>query len=81
MRNLFNRGRIWMLTVASGGGLFALETCDPNARDLVLGGVESAATGLASTLIQAFFQSLATDGEGTATTVRAIIENAAAIYT
>lgn len=74
MRALLTRSRLWLLTVAAGGGLFVLEGCDPTVRDTILGGVGSAATGLASTFIEAFFQSLMADEEEAVTTVRAIIE-------
>ncbi len=75
MRSLYIRTRLWLLTVASGGGLFVLEGCDPDVRDTVLTGVGSAATGLAGTFINAFVQSLQADEEETAATVRAIIEH------
>ncbi|MCK4343222.1 MAG: hypothetical protein KAY37_16030 [Phycisphaerae bacterium] len=74
MRPLFYRGRKWLLTLAAGGGLFVLESCDPTVRDTVLGGVGSAATGLAGTFIEAFIQSLQADEEEVATTVKAILE-------
>jgi len=60
--------------MASGGGWFLLEGCDPTVRDTVLGGVGTAATSLSSTFIQAFIQSLQADDEDAATTVRGIIE-------
>lgn len=75
MRRLLFRTRMWLLAVGAGGGLFVLEGCDPTVRDTVLGGVGTAATGLATTLIQAFVQSLQADAqEETAATVRAIID-------
>lgn len=74
MRTLFIRGRIWLYTLVSGGGLFVLEGCDPTVRDTVLGGVGSAATGLSSTFIEAFIQSLMAEEEETVTTVKAIVE-------
>ncbi|MEW6198883.1 MAG: hypothetical protein AB1601_09495 [Planctomycetota bacterium] len=80
MRRLLRRGQLWMLTVASGGGLFVLEGCDPAVRNTVLEGVSSAATSLSSTFIGAFFQSLLADEEETATTVRAIIDTASQIF-
>lgn len=47
--------------LSAGGSLAVLDTCNPEVRDTVLGGVEAATTGFAATLIQAFFQGLATD--------------------
>ncbi len=66
------RGQVWALLIASGGGLFVLESCDPTVRDTVLNGVGGAASSLATTFIQAFMESL-TNGEpnDTATTVQA----------
>jgi hypothetical protein len=75
MRSLFRRSQWWLLTVASGGSLWALDACDAAVRDTVLNGLGSAATSLSSTFIQAFFQSLMTPDEGAATTVRAIVEH------
>lgn len=75
MRGLLLRGRIWLLSAVSGGSLLVLSGCDPNARDTILGGVESSVTTLLTTFIQAFFESvLATDDDSTVTTVRAIVE-------
>ena len=74
MRALLKHGRIWTMLVASGGGLLVLDGCDPTVRDTMLNGVGSAATGLASTFIQAFIQSLqAQAADNTSpTTVKAI---------
>jgi hypothetical protein len=49
----------WVAVMASGGSLMVLDTCNPQVRDTILGGVSSAATGLTSTFIQAFFEGLA----------------------
>jgi len=65
---------LWLLSIASGGGLLALGACDPAVRETVLTGVGTAMTDLASTFIEAFIQSLMTQEEETATTVRAFIE-------
>jgi hypothetical protein len=51
--------------------LLALDACDATVRDTVLQGVGTAATGLVSTFIQAFIQSLATPEENVPTTVQA----------
>jgi hypothetical protein len=76
MQSCFLRGRIWLLTAVSGGGLFVLGGCDPTVRDTVLAGVESATTTLVTTFITAFFQSVLTAGEeATVTTVKAVIEH------
>lgn len=74
MRTLLTRTRFWLLGVMSGGSLLALDACDATVRDTVLSGIGSAATGLATTFIQAFIESLASEPEDTATTVRAIID-------
>ena len=74
MRNLLLRGKIWLMVTASGGGLFVLGGCDPEVRDTMLSGAESAATTLMSTIISAFFQSVLATEEETATTVKAFIE-------
>ena len=74
MRSWKSRGWKWVAIAASGGSLFVLDTCDPTVRDTVLSGVGSATTSLASTFIQAFFESLqqkANDQTTTTSTVRA----------
>ena len=63
MRSLLRRGRVWVMLLGTGGGVFALQGCEPAVRETVLGGVSNAATSLATTFIQAFFQSLATDNQ------------------
>ncbi len=67
MRGLLHRSRVWVLTVGMAGGVFVLESCDATVRDTVLTGVGSAATGLASTFIQAFIQSLQAQDQTTTT--------------
>ena len=75
MRALLTRSRIWLLSVAAGGGMFILEGCDATVRDDVLAGVGTAATGLATTFINAFFQGLINEGtDDAATVVRAVVE-------
>ena len=74
MQALRRRSRVWLLAAAAGGSLYVLEGCDPAVRDTVLQGVSTAATGLSTTFIEAFFQSLMTEEDTTATTVRADIE-------
>ncbi len=74
MRTLLNRRRLWCLAVAAGGGLFALQGCDPAVRDTVLGGVGTAATSLTGTFIQAFIESLKADNADAATTVKADVD-------
>ena len=46
------------LTSLAVGSTLVLSGCDPNVRSTVLGGVESASTGLVAAFISAFFQSL-----------------------
>jgi hypothetical protein len=71
MRRVLSGGRRWWWVMA--GGTFVLAGCDPTVRDTVLGGVQSATTGLFSSLIAAFFESLATEEE-TITTVMRMVE-------
>jgi hypothetical protein len=51
--------------LAVGGSAFQLSGCDPQVRSTLLSGLQTTSTGLASTLITAFFLSLADDGTGT----------------
>jgi hypothetical protein len=81
MRSLLRRGRIWLIAAASGGSVLVLQGCDPAVRDTVLQGVGAATTGLSSTFIQAFFQSLLTEEEEGPTTVRADSDLAERIFT
>jgi len=75
MRALLTRCRLWWLMVVSGGGVAVLAGCDPTVREQVLTGVGGAATGLATTFIEAFFQALINkEAEGDGATVRAILE-------
>lgn len=78
MRSLSRRGRVWLVGLAIGSPL-VLGGCDPTVRETVLGGVAEAATGLTSTFIQAFFQSLLAPEEDSdaPTTVMRPIVNAA----
>lgn len=69
MRRLLNRGRIGVLAVGVGS-LMALQGCQTDVRDTVLGGVNAAATSLATTFINAFFLSIQTQDEGAPTTVQ-----------
>jgi putative exporter of polyketide antibiotics len=71
MQGLLRRSRGWVLALACGGSLLALNACDPTVRDTVLQGVGTAATGLVTTFIQAFIQSLSTTDENVPTTVQA----------
>jgi hypothetical protein len=75
MQSLLLRGRMWLLTAVSGGGLLVLGGCDPTVRDTMLAGLESATTTLVTTLITAFFESVLTAGDdSTVTTVKAVVE-------
>jgi putative exporter of polyketide antibiotics len=62
MRHLLSR-RIRHSVLAAGSGAFVLSGCDPNVRDTVLSGVEAATTGLFTTAVAAFFQSLQSEEE------------------
>jgi len=74
MRRMFFRARKWALLTAAGG-VFVLSGCDTTVRDTVLSGVESASTVLTTTFLQAFFQSLMSQGEGAATVVQATVDS------
>ena len=80
MRRWALKGQIWLLTLASGGGLLVLEGCDDTVRETVLGGVESASTTLLTTFLNAFFESVVSDTDNTVTTVRAITEHAQSFF-
>src|SRR5262245_8404876 len=68
MRGWLRRGRIHLVAWTFGGSVLVLQGCDPGVRDTVLGGVESAGTTLATTFIQAFFQSLTAPDDNNTTT-------------
>lgn len=51
--------------LAVGGTAFQLSGCDPAVRSTLLSGLQQTTTGLSTTLITAFFQSLADDGDAT----------------
>lgn len=70
MRFFAKKARVLMVIAGAGTTFQVLEGCDPTVRETVLGGVESASTGLAATFIQAFFQTL-TAPEDEPTTVQA----------
>jgi hypothetical protein len=81
MRTLLKRSRVWALSLATGASLLALDACDATVRDTVLQGVGTAATGLVSTFIQAFIESLSQPDQTTPTTVKAINEPSPQIFT
>jgi hypothetical protein len=82
MNSLLKRGRARLVVLALGGGLLALQGCDPTVRDTVLNGVGSAATSLAGTFIQALIESMQKSGDpnDTTTTVRADVEVAPEVF-
>lgn len=51
--------------LALGGSAFQLSGCDPQVRSTVLSGLQSTTTGLMTTLVTAFFLSLADDNSNT----------------
>lgn len=82
MRAPMTRTRRWLIAVAVGGSPFVLEGCDPNVRQQVLSGVGQAATGLATTFIDAFFQALINDAkEDEPTTVMTLPADLPHIFT
>jgi len=79
---LMRRARSRLMALTLGGGLLALQGCDPTVRDTVLTGVGSAATTLAGTFIQAFIESLQPDEEEqTPTTVMVDRDPTARVFT
>lgn len=68
MSVILKRGRVWLVLISTGGGLLVFDGCDPSVRSTVLSGIGSAASGLATTLIQAAVQSLSNQGQDTQTT-------------
>jgi hypothetical protein len=80
MQTLLRRSRYWVLGLAMSGSLLALDACDTTVRDTVLQGVGTAATGLVSTFIQAFIQSLAAPDQNVPTTVHAIDLDAPQVF-
>jgi hypothetical protein len=80
MRGLLRRSRGWAVGLACGGSLLALDACDPTVRDTVIQGVGAAATGLVSTFIQAFIQSLTAPEDNTPTTVKATVDYSPQIF-
>ncbi len=75
MRRFLNRSQVRWMTMLTGGTVFVLSGCEPNVRDTVLAGVETAAGNLAATFIAAFFQTLE-EPEEVATTVKILITDA-----
>ncbi len=72
MSKTMRRARARVLAACLGSTL-VLGSCDPAVRETVLSGLASAATGITSTFIQAFFESLLSDNknDNVPTTVRA----------
>ena len=67
-----NKRSVWTRVVrattilAMGGSAFQLSGCDPDVRATLLTGLQQTTVGLTSTLVSAFFLSLADDdGSGT----------------
>lgn len=55
--------RFWRMAAVflGGGGLYVLDSCDPQVRSTILSGVQNAASGLAGTFIDALFLKLSED--------------------
>ncbi len=66
MNRWMHRARIGLATMAVGGAPLVLDGCDTTVRDTVLAGVEGASSTLATTFIQAFFESLNEEEEDVA---------------
>lgn len=71
-RSIWNRAIRTTTLLAMGGSAFQLSGCDPEVRATLLTGLQQTSTGLATTLVSAFFLSLADDdaagGAGTGLT-------------
>ena len=80
MHSLWRRSRLWALGLAMSGSLLALDACDTTVRDTVLQGVGTSATGLVSTFIQAFIQSLTPTEDNVPTTVQVVDEHAPQVF-
>ena len=79
MKGFLGSARVhkWMIRLAGPAALFGLGGCDADVRDSLVTGVQGAATGLVTTLIEALFQSFLSDqlDSGTTTTVNAVFED------
>lgn len=62
MKRLMRLSRVWMASAAVGGSALVLQGCDPGVRDTVITGVQDASTGLLTSFVNAFFESLSNDG-------------------
>lgn len=60
-RNVWKRAMRATTILALGGTAFQLSGCDPQVRATLLTGLQSTTTGLMTTLVSAFFLSLADD--------------------
>jgi hypothetical protein len=81
MRAWLTRGRIWLIC-STMGGVAVLEGCDASVRSEVLTGVGSAATGLATTFIQAFFTGMINNQDADTTpVVQAVTDPCNRIFT
>ena len=63
-----NKRSVWKRVIrattvlAMGGSAFQLSGCDPEVRSTILTGLQETTAGLTSTLVSAFFLTLADDG-------------------
>ena len=53
------------MAAALGGSVFQLGSCDPTVRTTLLAGLATTTTSLATTVIDAYFQSLQDEDTGT----------------
>jgi hypothetical protein len=60
-RNVWKRAMRATTILALGGTAFQLSGCDPQVRSTLLSGLQTTTTGLMTTLVSAFFLSLADD--------------------
>ncbi|MFH0982517.1 MAG: hypothetical protein V2A79_13410 [Planctomycetota bacterium] len=57
-RDFNGRWLRWVMAAALGGSVFQLGSCDPTVRTTLLAGLATTTTSLATTVIDAYFQSL-----------------------
>lgn len=78
-----NRSKIYRiltpkrLTALLGGGvaLQSLSGCDPEVRDAVLTGIQTAIVGLTTSFVNAFFMALQSSGSSSQPVVKAIFHD------
>ena len=70
----------WFTALIAGGILLQAGGCDKGIQDSVLTGMSTSMQTLATTLIDALFQSMAADDDGAVTTVKAVFDQIQTIF-